>query len=75
MKERLFVGKAEDKEMCGLLIYTASGDAEGSLGGLVERAKPGLLEDTIISAIRKVLFVQTTQFAWRVGNEVATAST
>ena len=53
MKERLFVGKAEDKEMCGLLIYTASGDAEGSLGGLVERAKPGLLEDTIISAIRE----------------------
>ena len=51
LKERLFVGTNEGKQMCGVLIYTASGDSEGSLGGLVERAKPGHLEHSIIGAI------------------------
>jgi hypothetical protein len=37
--------------MCGVLIYTASGDSEGSLGGLVRRGEPGKLEDTIIAAL------------------------
>lgn len=53
LKERIFVGSEEEKKMCGLLIYTASGDSEGSLGGLVERARPGLLERTIVSAIQE----------------------
>ena len=34
-----------------MLIYTASGDSEGSLGGLVRQGEKGRLEDTIISAI------------------------
>ena len=37
--------------MYGLLIYTASGDSEGSLGGLVRQGEMGRLEDTIINAI------------------------
>ena len=37
--------------MCGVLIYTASGDSEGSLGGLVRQGEPGRLEDTILAAI------------------------
>ena len=56
LKERLFVGKDGEQEMCGVLIYTASGDAEGSLGGLVERARPGLIENTIRSAIDEAHF-------------------
>ncbi len=51
LKERLFVDKSEKQEMCAILIYTASGDSEGSLGGLVERARPSLIENTIRSAI------------------------
>ena len=30
--------------MAGILIYTAAGDAEGTLGGLVRMGKPGRLE-------------------------------
>jgi hypothetical protein len=30
--------------MAGLLIYTAAGDAEGTMGGLVRMGKPGNLE-------------------------------
>lgn len=37
--------------MAGVLIYTASGDAEGSLGGLVRLGKPGQLEGLVADAI------------------------
>ena len=37
--------------MYGVLLYTASGDSEGSLGGLVRQGLPGRIEDSIISAI------------------------
>ena len=33
----------KDEVMNGVLIYTASGDSEGSLGGLVRQGKPGNL--------------------------------
>ena len=52
IKERIYCEKcADDLEMYGVLIYTASGDSEGSLGGLVRRGEPGKLEDTIIAAL------------------------
>jgi hypothetical protein len=52
IKERIYCEKcSDDLEMYGVLIYTASGDSEGSLGGLVRRGEPGKLEDTIISAL------------------------
>ena len=56
LKERIFVGKNEHTEMCAVLIYTASGDSEGSLGGLVQRAQPGLLENTIKEAVFSSLY-------------------
>ena len=52
IKERIYCEKcSDDLEMYGVLIYTASGDSEGTLGGLVRRGEPGKLEDTIISAL------------------------
>ena len=38
--------------MHGVLIYTSSGDSEGSLGGLVRQGKPGFIEETIINAVK-----------------------
>lgn len=35
LRERLYVSTNPETEMCGILIYTASGDSEGSMGGLV----------------------------------------
>ena len=56
-KERLYSGIDEDgTEMAGVLIYTASGDSEGSLGGLVERAKPEYFENTVRMAIEEAKF-------------------
>ena len=47
----MFVESNEERDMCAGLVYTASGDSEGSLGGLVERARPGLLENSSREAI------------------------
>ncbi len=38
--------------MYGVLIYTASGDSEGSLGGLVRQGEAGRIEDTIVDAVK-----------------------
>lgn len=53
IRERIYCEKASNNsDMCGVLIYTASGDSEGSLGGLVRQGEPGRLEDTILAAIQ-----------------------
>ncbi|MHC1745634.1 MAG: DrmB family protein [Negativicutes bacterium] len=52
IRERLYCAKCDDKnEMFGVLLYTASGDSEGSLGGLVRQGEKGKIEDTILSAM------------------------
>ena len=52
LRERIYCEKYDNhNEMHGVLIYTASGDSEGSLGGLVQQGKPKILENTILAAI------------------------
>lgn len=57
IRERIYCERTSNEyKMYGLLIYTASGDSEGSLGGLVRHGKPGYIEDTIINAIKNALW-------------------
>ncbi|MEQ8192192.1 MAG: DUF1998 domain-containing protein, partial [Candidatus Eremiobacterota bacterium] len=52
LRERIYCNTENLSEiMNGVLIYTASGDSEGTLGGLVRQGKPGCLEDIVTSAI------------------------
>lgn len=51
LKERLYVSSDEATRMAGLLIYTAAGDADGTMGGLVRMGKPGRLEAVIRRAL------------------------
>lgn len=56
LKERIYCGEAaEGKKMAGILIYTASGDSEGTLGGLVRQGRydtfPRIYRKAIESAI------------------------
>ncbi|NNB93705.1 DUF1998 domain-containing protein [Corallococcus exiguus] len=51
LKERLYVSSDEKEGMAGVLIYTAAGDADGTMGGLVRMGKPGRLEAVIRRAI------------------------
>ena len=53
LRERLFVSTAPRADMVGLLIYTAAGDAEGTLGGLVRMGKPGNVEPVIRRALAR----------------------
>jgi len=56
LKERLYVSSDTDRNMCGILIYTAGGDSEGSLGGLVRQGENGKLEATILAAVKNAEF-------------------
>lgn len=51
LRERLFVSQHAKRPMAGLLLYTAAGDAEGTMGGLVRLGKPGFLERIMRKAI------------------------
>ena len=57
LRERLYCNLDDPNlPMNGLLIYTASGDAEGTLGGLVSQAEPGRLERIVASALRRAMW-------------------
>jgi hypothetical protein len=50
LRERLYVTGGA-KPMAGVLIYTAAGDAEGTMGGLVRMGKPGYFESALLGAL------------------------
>ncbi|GGU13564.1 DUF1998 domain-containing protein [Streptomyces coeruleorubidus] len=49
LRERLYAAD----HMAGVLIYTATSDSAGSLGGLVAQGEPELLDRTVRSAVRR----------------------
>ena len=54
LRERLYCDFADPgNPMCGVLIYTASGDSEGSMGGLVRQGGQGLFENIVMRAVQK----------------------
>lgn len=61
LRERLYVSQRggrgpEDRGMAGLLVYTAAGDSEGTLGGLVRMGESGSLESTTARALANALW-------------------
>ncbi|NVN50333.1 hypothetical protein HLY00_1501 [Mycolicibacterium hippocampi] len=55
LTERIYAWPADDKHpaAAGLLISTTASDGEGTLGGLVELAKPAKLERLVADAVRR----------------------
>lgn len=54
LRERLYCDFTDpQRPMQGILIYTASGDSEGTMGGLVRQGKPGRLEATLRRALEQ----------------------
>lgn len=52
LRERLYCDFTDpNRPMQGILIYTASGDSEGTMGGLVRQGKPTRLEATLRRAL------------------------
>ena len=53
LRERIYCSRAPGNEMAGVLIYTAAGDSDGTLGGLVRMANPEYFNDLVVDAINK----------------------
>ncbi len=65
LAERIYSG--EDK--AGVLIYTASADADGTMGGLVEMAEPKTFERILGSAIEKARWCSNDPVCMDLGEE------
>ena len=52
VRERIYSSTDPNRKMAGVLLYTASPDSEGSLGGLVDLASPQRFPDLFKSALR-----------------------
>jgi hypothetical protein len=53
LRERLFIGN-NPETMSGVMIYTASPDSDGTLGGLQRQGKAARFEETFIQALESV---------------------
>ncbi|GAB3727067.1 DUF1998 domain-containing protein [Luteimonas pelagia] len=53
LRERIYFSERSEGNsgMAGILIYTAAGDSEGSMGGLVRMGEPGRLEGAVGRAL------------------------
>jgi hypothetical protein len=69
LRERLYVSTTVGREMAGLLIYTAAGDSEGTMGGLVRMARPDNLRSVFASAISDARWCSTDPVCMDVGEK------
>lgn len=58
LRERIYSSEGE-RPMAGILIYTAAGDSEGTMGGLVRMGQPDRLENVIRRALDKARWCST----------------
>lgn len=67
LRERLYVSDNESNPMCGVLIYTAAGDSDGTMGGLVRMGKPGFLEAVIRKALNNARWCSADPVCTEIG--------
>lgn len=59
LRERLYVSRGAGQDMAGMLIYTAAGDSEGTMGGLVRMGRPNQLQQVFSSALASAQWCST----------------
>lgn len=69
LRERLYVSREESRDMAGLLIYTAAGDSEGTMGGLVRMAKQAALRPVFASALSSARWCSTDPVCMDIGEK------
>jgi hypothetical protein len=63
LKERLYISTNPEKQMSGLLIYTAEG-SEGSMGGLVSQGEPEKILEVIKKGIERSNNCSSDPLCW-----------
>jgi hypothetical protein len=63
LKERLYISTNPEKEMSGLLIYTAEG-SEGSMGGLVSQGEPEKMLEIIKKGLERSVNCSSDPLCW-----------
>ncbi len=70
LRERIYFKNGDENRMNGILIYTSSGDSEGSLGGLVRQGKAENLGKIIKDAIEDARWCSGDPVCSEIGNSV-----
>lgn len=68
LRERLYISSNPRAPMAGILIYTAAGDSEGTLGGLVRMGKSGFLEPTLQRALEEARWCSADPVCMELGS-------
>ena len=68
LRERLYFSSDDQAPMAGLLIYTAAGDSEGTMGGLVRMGQPELFYPLLQQAIRKAQWCSADPVCMELGS-------
>jgi hypothetical protein len=67
LRERLYVSDNPDAPMAGVLIYTAAGDSEGTMGGLVRMGKPNNFEPMVRAALKAASWCSADPVCMEIG--------
>jgi hypothetical protein len=67
LRERLYASANASGSMSGVLVYTAAGDAEGTMGGLVRMGKPGYLEPAVRRGLRNAQWCSSDPVCMELG--------
>ena len=67
LRERIYCSTNPNGSMAGLLIYTADGDSEGTMGGLVRMGEQGIIEDVFHNAIESARWCSADPVCTEIG--------
>jgi hypothetical protein len=67
LRERLYISDDPRAPMAGILIYTADGDVEGTMGGLVRMGKAGYLEPVVRRALESAMWCSADPVCMELG--------
>ncbi len=68
LRERLFCSIGRES-MAGVLIYTAAGDSEGTMGGLVRMGKPDDFAPTVVAALERARWCSSDPVCMELGEK------
>jgi len=67
LRERLYVSDDPKQPMAGVLIYTADGDSEGTMGGLVRMGKPNNFEPVVCASLETARWCSADPVCMEIG--------